>query len=66
MDFQNGERSDPGVPVLPNSLHHYGGRSGKVDASISLQTAGSTDCVGMGDIRDQHSVLCGKRPHSGP
>ena len=66
MSFQNGEKSDPGGPGLPNILQHFGGRGGKVGAYVSLRYTGSVVWVGMGGGRVQHSVMCVYRPHRGP
>ena len=55
MSFQNGEKSDPGGPGLPNILQHFGGRGGKVGAYVSLRYTGSVDRAGSEDTGSDSS-----------
>ena len=66
MVIQNGDRSDPERPVLPRSIQHCGGRSGKGGAAGSLRPRGVTTWNGIGGGRAQHSLLCGRRSYRGP
>ena len=64
--IRNGDKIDPGIPYIPNSIQHFGGGSVKGGSSGSLRAAESTEWVGLVVRISQYSDICGRRPHSVP